>query len=52
MKAEKFPFDFVLTSTFRLDGKTLHHKMCIRDSPCPLRYVFGFPSEGAGRGAA
>ena len=24
IKAERFPFDFVLTSTFRLDGKTVH----------------------------
>ena len=29
MKAEKFPFDFVLTSTFRLDGKTLHHTLTV-----------------------
>ena len=25
IKAERFPFDFVLTSTFRLEGKTVHH---------------------------
>ena len=31
MKAEKFPFDFVLTSTFRLDGKTLHHTLTVED---------------------
>ena len=29
MKAERFPFDFVLTSTFRLDGKTLHHTLTV-----------------------
>ena len=29
MKAEKFPFDFVLISTFRLDGKTLHHTLTV-----------------------
>ena len=27
IKAERFPFDFVLTSTFRLDGKTVHHTL-------------------------
>ena len=27
IKAERFPFDFVLTSTFRLDGKTVHHRL-------------------------
>ena len=24
-KAQRFPFDFVLTSTFRLEGRTVHH---------------------------
>ena len=24
-KAERFPFDFVLTSTFRLEGRAVHH---------------------------
>ena len=27
IKAERFPFDFVLTSTFRLEGKTVHHTL-------------------------
>ncbi|MFR9065971.1 MAG: hypothetical protein ACLVJH_02645 [Faecalibacterium prausnitzii] len=27
IKAERFPYDFVLTSTFRLDGKTVHHTL-------------------------
>ena len=26
-KPRRFPFDFVLTSTFRLDGKTVHHTL-------------------------
>ncbi len=34
IKAERFPFDFVLTSTFRLDGKTVHHTLTVR-TPAP-----------------
>ena len=34
IKAERFPFDFVLTSTFRLDGKTVHHTLTVRN-PAP-----------------
>ncbi len=30
IKAERFPYDFVLTSTFRLDGKTVHHTLQVR----------------------
>ena len=28
-KAERFPFDFVLTSTFRLEGRTVHHTLTV-----------------------
>ena len=31
MKAERFPFDFVLTSTFRLEGKTVHHTLTVQN---------------------
>lgn len=37
--AERFPFDFVLTSTFRLEGKTLHHTLAVKnngDEPMPF----------------
>ena len=35
IKAERFPFDFVLTSTFRLDGKTVHHTLQRDATPVP-----------------
>ena len=35
IKAERFPFDFVLTSTFRLDGKTVHHTLTRSATPAP-----------------
>ena len=35
IKAERFPFDFVLTSTFRLDGKTVHHTLTVRNPLAP-----------------
>ena len=31
IKAERFPFDFVLTSTFRLEGKTVHHTLTVQN---------------------
>ena len=37
MKAERFPFDFVLTSTFRLEGKTVHHTLTVQNPLRPLR---------------
>ncbi len=33
IKAERFPFDFVLTSTFRLEGKTVHHTLTVAKPP-------------------
>lgn len=43
MKAEKFPFDFVLTSTFRLDGKTLHHTLTVSNPGAEeLRFGIGY----------
>jgi len=32
-KAERFPFDFVLTSTFRLEGRTVHHTLTVTNPP-------------------
>lgn len=37
LKAERFPFDFVLTSTFRLEGKTLHHTLTVQNPPTRRR---------------
>ena len=43
MKAEKFPFDFVLTSTFRLDGKNLHHTLTVSNPGAEeLRFGIGY----------
>ena len=43
MKAEKFPFDFLLTSTFRLDGKTLHHTLTVSNPGAEeLRFGIGY----------
>ena len=44
-KAERFPFDFVLTSTFRLEGKTLHHTLAVTnpaDAAEELRFGIGY----------
>ena len=47
MKAEKFPFDFVLTSTFRLDGKTLHHTLTVSNPGSEeLRFGIGYHPRG------
>ena len=40
IKAERFPFDFVLTSTFRLDGKTVHHTLAV-SNPGSGELLFG-----------
>ena len=43
IKAERFPFDFVLTSTFRLDGKTLHHTLTVSNPGAEeLRFGIGY----------
>ena len=45
LKAERFPFDFVLTSTFRLEGKTVHHTLTV-ENPAgasePLQFGIGY----------
>ena len=43
IKAERFPFDFVLTSTFRLDGKTVHHTLAVSNPGSgELRFGIGY----------
>ena len=45
LTAERFPFDFVLTSTFRLEGKTLHHTLTVQnpaDAAEELRFGIGY----------
>lgn len=43
MKAERFPFDFVLVSTFRLDSKTVHHTLTVRNpGDTELRFGIGY----------
>ena len=43
IKAERFPFDFVLTSTFHLDGKTVHHTLTVRNPGTEeLRFGIGY----------
>ena len=43
MKAERFPFDFVLTSTFRLEGKTVHHTLQVTNPGTgELRFGIGY----------
>ena len=45
IKAERFPFDFVLTSTFRLDGQTVHHTLTVKnpdDAAEELRFGIGY----------
>ena len=44
-KAERFPFDFVLTSTFRLEGKTVHHTLTVQnpaEAAQELRFGIGY----------
>ena len=45
IKAERFPFDFVLTSTFRLEGKTVHHTLTVANPETAaeeLRFGIGY----------
>ena len=43
MKAERFPFDFVLVSTFNLDGKTVHHTLTVKNpGDTELRFGIGY----------
>lgn len=43
MKAERFPFDFVLVSTFKLDGKTVHHTLTVKNpGNTELRFGIGY----------
>ena len=43
IKAERFPYDFVLTSTFRLEGKTVHHTLQVTNPGAEeLRFGIGF----------
>lgn len=43
IKAERFPFDFVLASTFRLEGKTLHHTLEVTNpGKEELRFGIGY----------
>lgn len=40
---DRFPFDFVLVSTFRLEGKTVHHTLTVRNpGPQELRFGIGY----------
>ena len=44
-RTERFPFDFILTSTFRLDGRTLHHTLTVQNPPEAaeeLRFGIGY----------
>ena len=44
-KAERFPFDFVLTSTFQLEGRTVHHTLTVTnpaDAAEELRFGIGY----------
>ena len=44
-KAERFPFDFVLTSTFRLEGRTAHHTLTVTnpaDAAEELQFGIGY----------
>ena len=41
--AERFPFPFVLTSPFRLEGKTVHHTLTVRNpGEGELRFGIGY----------
>lgn len=51
---ERFPFDFTLTSTFKLEGKTVRHTLAVRNNGAePLRFGIGYhpafnvPFDGA-----
>ncbi len=48
-KAERFPFDFVLTSTFRLEGKTVHHTLTVTNPADAAELQFGIGSHPAFR---
>lgn len=40
---ERFPFDFTLTSTFKLEGKTVHHTLTVRNNgEEPMRFGIGY----------
>ena len=44
-KAERFPFDFVLTSTFQLEGRTVHHTLTVTnpaDAAEELQFGIGY----------
>ena len=45
IKANRFPYDFVLTSTFRLEGRTVHHTLTV-ENPAgaaePLQFGIGY----------
>lgn len=41
--AECFPFDFILTSTFRLEGKTIHHTLTVKNNGGePMPFGIGY----------
>ena len=43
IRAERFPFDFVLTSIFRLEGKTVHHTLRVENpGEGELRFGIGY----------
>ena len=43
IKAERFPFDFVLVSTFKLEGKTVHHTLTVENpGEGELRFGIGY----------
>ena len=43
IKAQRFPYDFVLTSTFRLEGKTVHHTLQVTNPGAEeLRFGIGY----------
>ncbi len=43
IKAARFPFDFVLTSTFRLEGKTVCHTLTVENPGAePLQFGIGY----------
>ena len=44
-KAQRFPFDFVLTSIFRLEGRTVHHTLTVANPETAaeeLRFGIGY----------
>lgn len=43
IKAQRFPFDFRLVSTFRLEGKTVHHTLTVQNTGvAELRFGIGY----------